>query len=495
MTETRSPWPGLLSMIIGFFMILVDSTIVNVAMPQIMAGLNAGISQTIWVTSAYLLAYAVPLLITGRLGDRFGPKPVYLTGLVIFSLASLWCGLAGSITVLIVARVVQGLGAALMTPQTMAVIMRTFPPDGRGAAMGLWGGVAGLAMLTGPLLGGFLVDVAGWEWIFFINVPVGAIAVVLVAINVPRLELHTHSFDWLGVLLSALGLFLIVFGIQEGETFEWGSIPLTLGAVTVAIPIWAMIAAGAVCMGLFIWWQKAQSGEPLVPLELFRDRNFVLSNTAISAVGFIVTAMNVPLFLYVQTARGMSPSESGLLMVPMAVASGVLSPFTGKFLQARDARPYTAAGLLGLGSGVAWYGLWMSADRSPWWLLLPSLLVGVSSAFVWGPLAMIATRDLPRRLAGAGSGVYNTTRQIGSVIGSAAIAAIMTARLAAELGAGAQSVEEMPVDNVEGFSAAMGQAMFLPAVVALFGAGAVGLMRAPNRKVPDGHRREPSREG
>lgn len=141
MNSTRSPWPGLWSMIIGFFMILVDSTIVNVALPHIMTGLDAGLNEVIWVTSAYLLAYAVPLLITGRLGDRFGPKPVFLIGLATFTLSSLWCGLSGSIEMLIVARVVQGLGAALMAPQTMAVIMRTFAPDRRGAAMGLWGGV------------------------------------------------------------------------------------------------------------------------------------------------------------------------------------------------------------------------------------------------------------------------------------------------------------------------------------------------------------------
>ncbi len=201
-------------MIIGFFMILVDSTIVTIAMPHIMSAFGADLNNVIWVTSAYLLAYAVPLLITGRLGDRLGPKTVFIAGLFVFTASSLWCGLAGSIEMLILARVVQGLGAALMAPQTMAVIMRTFPPERRGAPMGLWGSVAGLAMLVGPLLGGFLVDAFGWEWIFFINVPFGIAGMVLVAVNVAKLETYSHSFDWLGVALSALGLFLIVFGIQ-----------------------------------------------------------------------------------------------------------------------------------------------------------------------------------------------------------------------------------------------------------------------------------------
>ena len=488
MTHTdRSPWPGLLSMIIGFFMILVDATIVTVAIPHIMSGLGAGINEVIWVTSAYLLAYAVPLLVTGRLGDRFGPKPIFLLGLTVFTASSLWCGLAGSITMLIVARVVQGLGAALMAPQTMAVIMRTFPPNRRGSAMGLWGGVAGVAMLVGPLLGGFLIDAAGWEWIFFVNVPVGIAGIVLVAVNVPRLELHTHSFDLLGVALSAVGLFCIVFGIQEGQTYEWGAIPVGLGPLRFDLPIWLIIAFGAVAMAAFVWWQRVNAREPLVPPRLFEDRNFVLANTAIAMVGMSVAAVNIPIILYVQSAKGFTPTESALLMVPMAVSSGVLSPFTGRFLQDRDARPYMAAGLLGLALANAWYGLWMDPARNPWWLLLPSLFVGLSSSLIWGPLGIVATRRLSPLLAGAGSGVYNTTRQVGSVIGSAAISAVITARLVAELGPGAASQGQgaatgpMPPQVLEGFSAAMGQSMLLPAGVLLVALAAVLLMENPLR--------------
>src|SRR6266568_1107491 len=179
MTTRRNPWLALYALVVGFFMILLDMTIVSVANPTIMRDLHTDMTKVIWVTSAYLLTYAVPLLVTGRLGDRFGPKNIYLIGLVVFTLASLWCGLSGSIDMLIAARAVQGLGAALMTPQTMAVITRTFPPDKRGAAMGLWGGVAGLATLVGPILGGVLVDQLGWNWIFYINVPVGVVAFVL----------------------------------------------------------------------------------------------------------------------------------------------------------------------------------------------------------------------------------------------------------------------------------------------------------------------------
>ena len=180
-----SPWPALWAVCVGFFMILVDTTIVSVATPTILSALHTDVDSVVWVTSAYLLAYAVPLLITGRLGDRFGPRRVYLVGLAVFTLASLWCGLTDTITGLIIARVVQGLGAAVMMPQTMAVITRTFPAESRGRAMSLWGAVAGVATLVGPILGGVLVDGLGWEWIFFVNVPVGVAGFVLALRLVP----------------------------------------------------------------------------------------------------------------------------------------------------------------------------------------------------------------------------------------------------------------------------------------------------------------------
>ena len=196
-------------------------------------------NYVVWVTSAYLLAYAVPVLITGRLGDRFGPKNLYLLGLTVFTLSSLWCGLTGTIEGLIVARVFQGLGAAMITPQTMAIITRIFPSERRGQAMALWGATAGVATLVGPILGGVLVDALGWEWIFFINIPVGIVGFVLAWRLVPSLPTNNHRFDWLGVALSGVGMFLLVFGIQEGHQYDWGTIT---GIITVP----ALIISGIV---------------------------------------------------------------------------------------------------------------------------------------------------------------------------------------------------------------------------------------------------------
>src|SRR6266540_5547174 len=347
MAEEVNPWRALWALVLGFFMILVDSTIVSVATPAIMRGLGAGVNEVVWVTSAYLLAYAVPLLISGRLGDRVGPKNLYLVGLVLFTAASLWCGLTGTIEQLIVARVFQGLGASLMTPQTMAVITRTFPATSRGRAMSLWGAVAGVAVLVGPILGGVLIDAFGWQWIFYINVPIGILDLVLVWFLVPELPTHSHKFDLVGVVLSAIGMFALVFGIQEGQSYDWGTIR---GPITV----WSLIIAGVVVMAAFTVWQRLNRSEPLVPLGLFRDRNFSLANLAISAVGFGITAMAFPLMLYAQAVRGLSPTKSALLLVPMAVVSGGLAPYVGKLTDRAHPRYLAGFGLLCFPLSLVW---------------------------------------------------------------------------------------------------------------------------------------------
>ncbi|WP_426979012.1 DHA2 family efflux MFS transporter permease subunit [Pseudarthrobacter sp. O4] len=472
MENVARPWPALWSLVIGFFMILIDTTIVSVANPKIMEGLNADINAVIWVTSAYLLAYAVPLLITGRLGDRFGPKKLYLTGLVVFTLASLWCGLSGDVQTLIEARVLQGFGAALMTPQTMAVITRIFPPDRRGAAMGIWGATAGVATLVGPILGGVLVDGLGWEWIFFINIPVGIVGFILALRYVPALSTHPHKFDIPGVLLSAVGLFLLVFGIQEGETYNWGTItgPITVGG---------LIIAGLVVLAAFVVWQRYNKGEPLLPLSLFKDRNFSLANIGITTVGFTVTAFTLPLIFYYQIVRGLTPTQSALMMVPMALISGGLAPVVGKIIDRVNPKYITASGLLLMSVALFWNASLMHPYTPIWLFLLPSAVLGFANAGIWAPLSTTATRNLPPRQAGAGAGVYNTTRQIGAVLGSAAIAVLIQARLAAELpaapgGSGEASPMSfggtLPAALHEGFSTAMGQSILLPAAVILLGA-------------------------
>ncbi|GAT02164.1 MFS transporter [Mycolicibacterium fortuitum] len=459
-----NPWNALWAMMVGFFMILVDATIVAVANPTIMEQLGADYDGVIWVTSAYLLAYAVPLLVAGRLGDMYGPKNLYLAGLAVFTAASLWCGLAGSIGMLIAARVVQGVGAALLTPQTLSTITRIFPPERRGVAMSVWGATAGVATLVGPLAGGVLVGSLGWQWIFFVNVPIGIVGLGLAVWLVPVLPTQPHRFDVLGVVLSGVGMFLIVFALQEGQSRHW------------APWVWATGAVGIAVMVAFVCWQAVNTEEPLIPLQIFKDRDFSLANVGVATIGFAVTAMILPLMFYAQTVCGLSPIRSALLTAPTAIASGVLAPVVGRIVDRAHPTPVIGFGFSAMAVGLTLLATEMTPTTPIWRLLLPQLVMGIGMAFIWSPLAATATRNLPPDLAGAGSGVYNATRQVGSVLGSAGIAAYMTSRIGAEMpGAataaprGEGAVAELPEFLHAPFSAAMSQSMLLPAFIALFG--------------------------
>ncbi|MFC4375387.1 DHA2 family efflux MFS transporter permease subunit [Nocardia halotolerans] len=469
MTTERNPWLALFALVVGFFMILLDMTIVAVANPAIMADLGADISSVIWVTSAYLLTFAVPLLVTGRLGDKFGPKNIYLIGLATFTVASLWCGLSGSIGMLIAARAAQGIGAAMMTPQTMAVITRTFPPDRRGAAMGLWGGVAGLATLIGPILGGVLVDSLGWEWIFIVNVPFGLVAFGLAMWLVPALPRIDHKFDIVGVVLSGIGMVALVFGIQEGNSQDW------------APWIWALIGFGVVMLVVFVINQSRNTGEPLVPLSLFRDRNFALANLGIAAMGAATTSLMVPAYFYLQAVREMSPTTSALVFAPMAIVTGCTAPFIGKFSDRLPPRLVPTIGFALFAASVFGFAALMSPDSSIVLFLIAAGIAGLANACIWAPLGSTATHNLPVTKAGAGAGVYNTTRQVGSVLGSAAISALIASRLAANglgetapIGEGT-STGPLPPQIVTEFSTALAQSMLLPAVILIVGLIAASL--------------------
>ena len=468
--DNVNPWNALWATMVGFFMILLDSTIVAVANPSIMVKLGTSYDTVIWVTSAYLLAYAVPLLVSGRLGDRFGPKNLYVIGLAVFTAASLWCGLSGTIGMLIAARVVQGLGAAVMSPQTLSLITRIFPPDRRGVAMSVWGATAGVATLVGPLAGGLLVDALGWAWIFFVNVPIGLIGLGLAVWLIPDLPTQRHRFDLVGVGLSGVGMFLIVFSLQEGQSSHW------------APWIWAVLVAGIGFMTAFVYWQSISAQEPLIPLDIFRDRDFSLSNVAAVVIAFAATAMILPLMFYAQAVCGLSPTRSALLTAPMAITSGVLAPFVGRMVDRAHPQPVVGFGFSALAIGLTWLSIVMTPSTAIWELILPFFVLGIAMAFIWAPLTATATRNLAPQFAGAGSGVFNATRQVGAVLGSAGMASFMTSRITSELplrpdgasgppGGGGMALQ-MPAFLREPFAAAMSQSMLLPAFIALFGIGA-----------------------
>jgi EmrB/QacA subfamily drug resistance transporter len=461
----ENPWNALWAMMIGFFMIMVDSTIVAIANPTIMADLHIGYDAVVWVTSAYLLGYAVVLLVAGRLGDRYGPKNLYLIGLVVFTVASVWCGLSGSAGMLIAARVVQGIGAGVLTPQTLSTITRIFPPQRRGVAVSVWGATAGVASLVGPLAGGVLVDGLGWEWIFFVNVPIGIIGLALAVWLVPVLPTQSHRFDLVGVGLSGVGVLLIVFGLQQGQAAGWQPW------------IWATIVAGAGFLSAFAYWQAVNTREPLIPLDVFADRDFSLCNVGVAITSFASTAMMLPLTFYTQTVCGLSPTRSALLIAPMAIANGVLAPFVGRIVDRYHPRPVLGFGFSVLAIALTWLSFEMAPDTPIWRLVLPFTAIGVGMAFVWSPLTATATRNLPPHLAGTGSAVFNSVRQLGAVLGSAAMAAFMTWRIGAEMPPNASGQDagdgaiplQLPEFVREPFSAAMSQSVLLPAFITLFG--------------------------
>jgi EmrB/QacA subfamily drug resistance transporter len=423
MSRQTNPWAAISALCIGFFMIMLDTTIVSVAIPSMITGLRASLNEIFWVNSIYLLTYAVPLLLTGRLGDRFGPKRVYLAGLAVFTAASLWCGLAGSPEMLITARGLQGIGAAMMTPQTLAVISNLFAPDKRGGPMGMWGAVAGAASIAGPVLGGVLVDSVGWQWIFFVNVPIGVIGLVLAFMLVPDLQpKRSHRYDFLGIALSSLGLLAVIFGLQNGQRYDWGRV---WGSLTV----FEIIGAGVLLLGAFVLWQARNKREPLLPLGIFGDRMFSFANLTNIAVGFTIVGMFPPLVIYAQSVLGLSPLKSGLLLTPMSLIAGVVAPIAGRWSDRVSGSYVVAGGLAMLGAGIVILVLQVRTSTAPLALIPALLACGIGIGLIFAPLGNMAMKSLPPRFIGAGSGIFNTSRQFGGVIGSAAVAVLLQARL------------------------------------------------------------------
>ncbi|WP_410662344.1 MFS transporter [Amycolatopsis sp. lyj-84] len=417
MTKRVKPWSALFALCLGFFMVMLDMTIVNTAVPSMVRELGTELTAVIWVTSVYLLAYAVPILPASRLGDRLGPKRVFVAGLVVFTGASLWCGLSGDVETLIAARAVQGLGAALMTPQTTAFITHLFPPDERGPALGAWGSVAGVAMITGPVLGGVLVDRFGWEWIFFANVPIGLLALALTAVHVPDWRPgNSHRFDVPGILLFGAGLVCLVFGIQNGRTHGWG-----------------YAGAGVLLLGAFVLWQRVNRREPLLPLRIFRNRDFSLGAATAVLVGFAMTSTLLVLAIYLQSVLGMSPTGAGLLTAPLALMSGAVAPFAGRLSDRTHPKYPLMFGLFSLCGGLCVLSLVIIPASSPAALIPGLLWCGLGVGFIFSPMSNVTINSVERSLVGSASGIFNTARQIGGVLGGAAVGLVLQARTSAPM--------------------------------------------------------------
>lgn len=452
-------------MMIGLFVVTVDATAVVVATPTVMADLQTDHDGVMWVTSSYLLAYVVPLLAAARLGDRFGPRRLYLVGVGVFTAASAWCALAAGIESLIAARVVQGIGAALLTPQIMSVITRTWPPERRGAAQSIWGGTAAVATFAGPLAGGVLVDTLGWRAIFAVNVPVGVLAVLLARRRVPELPIRPHPIGAVDVTLSGAAILLVVVALQQGQDGRW------------APWVWSTMLAGLVLAAAFVGRQSVTHRAALIPLDVFRDRNFSLCCVGVLVASLVTTAMMAPAMFYAQAGCALTPLQSGLVLAPIPVVGGVLAPWVGQVIDRAPPAPVIGAGFAMLSAGLFWLAADMSPQTPMWRLIGAFAAMGVGLAFVWIPLAATSARNLPAVRAGAASGVYNAAQQLGAVLGSAGVAALMAAHIPADTAGG-----PAPAGTAPGISAAMGQTMLLPAGVAVIGV-LVALLMADSRRV------------
>jgi EmrB/QacA subfamily drug resistance transporter len=418
-------WAVLLTLGLGFFMTLLDLTIVNIAIPDMRLGLHASLAGIGWVINAYVIVLAVLVITGGRLGDLRGKRSLFIIGVAIFTLASLASGLSQTAGDLIAARALQGLGAALLVPQTMSFIIATFPAERRGQALGIWGGIAGLATIAGPTVGGLIVSGLGWRWIFFVNLPVGVLTIILAALVLPEVKAaRRQRLDPGGVLLASASLVAITFGLVEGQQYDWGRI-----WSFISIPL--VIAVGVVLLVAFLLVQaRRQDRDPLLPFGLFADRNYALMGGANLLVSMGLVGMALPLTVYLQSALGFSALKAGLTMAPASLVSGIVAPFAGR-LADKGGKYLVAAGFALYASGLAVIAV-VAGPASTWYDLLPGfLLSGLGTGCTMSPMQAIATRNVPPHLAGGASGVLNTLRQTGSALGSALVLAILESGLAA----------------------------------------------------------------
>ncbi|MEO6395303.1 MAG: MFS transporter [Devosia sp.] len=428
-------WVALVVLLLASFMNLMDVTIVNVALPSLQSRLGAEDSHIQWVIVAYVLAFALGLLPFGRLGDIVGRTQMFLVGVAAFSVASAACGLAPNIEWLIAARALQGLAAAAMTPQVLAITQVTFPPEEKGQAFSLFGLSASLAAVAGPLLGGLLIGANFWglDWrpIFLVNVPVGILAVVAGWFLIPRPPGHPDlRNDFVGIGLFGLASVALVYPLIEGRAFGW--------------PFWAfaLMAAAAVVAGLFVLWERrmAASGQPqLLNFSLIANPNFLLGILITTIFASGIPAMFMVISLLLQTGFGFTPLESGLTNTPFAVGVVVVSMISGRFGQ-HYLRARLALGAILLAGGIAWLdfvirGLGDTLDH--WSFLPPLFIAGMGLGFGFSALFQSILAGVPPRDAGAGSGALQAFQQIGGAIGVALVGEIFFTSLAAGLGSGA----------------------------------------------------------
>ncbi len=481
-------WWTLAAMCFALFMIMLDNTVVNVALPSIQRDLGADLAALEWTINAYTLSFAVLLVTGGRLGDIFGRRRMFLAGVVIFALSSAGIGFSPTDTALVIGRAVQGVGAALMMPATLSIITNAFPPHERGKAIGTWAGVSALALAIGPVFGGFLTEEVSWRAIFFLNLPVaaGAVVVTLFAARESRDETVARRVDFAGIAALTAGLTALVLALVEANQWGWGS-PGILGLFALAVV--ALVAFAVI---------ELRTRVPMVDFQFFRSRSFFGANVVAFVVSFAMLAMFFFLALYMQNILGYTPLEAGVRFLPSTLMVIVIGPVAGRLADRIGPRPPIVVGLLLVAASMFWQSR-IEVDTGFGYLMPAFIAMGIGIALVMAPMSTAAMNAVDPSKAGVASGVLSMSRMVGGTFGVAALGALVAGvggaklhellpavpaaqreRLTHELGAGAgaEAVAGSPVADAmrEAFVHALQYGLLIGGLIALVGAAAAAAL-------------------
>jgi EmrB/QacA subfamily drug resistance transporter len=412
--RSASPAWTLAIVSIGLFMVVLDNLVINVALPSIHRDLGASLESLEWTVNAYVLAYAVLLLTGAALGDRFGRKRMFMAGVTLFTLSSAAAALAPSSAALIAARASQGVGAAIATPLTLALLADAFPPARRGLALGIWSGVSGIAVALGPLVGGALVQAGSWHWIFWLNVPIGAVLVPLAAVRLQESRGPVQPLDLGGLGLGSFGLLGIVYGLVRSQSLGWGDPQVVVG-----------LAAGALLTVAFVAYEL-RARAPMLPMHFFANRAFSVANTVSLAMYFGMFGSIFFLSQFLQNVMHNSPLQAGVKLLVWTGATMVVAPLSGYFSQRFGSRWFMAAGLGLQAVALGWLALVTSVHTTYPSLIVPFALAGSGMALVFAPVAGAVLGAVAPEQAGQASGANNMIREVGGVLGIAVLATVFT---------------------------------------------------------------------
>jgi len=397
---------------VAVFMTTLDNLVVTSALPVIRDELHASLSGLEWTVNAYTLVFAVLLITGAALGDRFGRRKMFVAGLGIFTLASAAAALAPSIEVLIAARAVQGFGGAIVLPLTLTILSNAVPPERRGLALGAWGGISGLAVAMGPLVGGAVVEGISWQWIFWLNVPIGLALIPLAALRLKESYGLNTSLDIPGVVLASGGLLGIVWGLVRGNQVGWSSPEIVLA-----------LSLGALVLGLFLLWET-RAKAPMLPLKFFRNKTFSAANAASLLMFFGMFGSIFLLIQFFQTVQGYSPLDAGLRVLPWTAMPIIIAPIAGALSDRIGGRPLMAVGLALQATGLAWIALVSTPTVAYSELVVPFVLSGIGMAMYFAPVANVVLSSVRPQEEGQASGANNAIRELGGVFGVAVLASI-----------------------------------------------------------------------